>query len=211
MITRFDQFGAIQTKLLPNFENMVPAIQTAIIEDQDPSSSRPLTVSTNVPVPALSTDYHVMVRVLAVALNPNDHKMATHFPMPGNTAGCDFCGVVVGVTPSTGSRMRQKYPAGTRVCGAVFPYRPNDKHNGAFAQFVVVDSRLLLKVPDHWSDLQGAALGGVGWSTVCLAVADPDALALVGTPSKPIQKPLPVLVYGGSTATGTLACQLLAR
>ncbi|TWU75377.1 hypothetical protein ED733_001097 [Metarhizium rileyi] len=129
--------------------------------------------------------------------------------MPENSmAGCDFCGIIHEV----GAKAASIHPRGTRVCGAVFPYHPKGAQNGAFAQFVAADCRLLLRVPDDWTDLEGASLGGVGWSTLCLAFADPEALALTGTPSRPVDRPgHAVLVYGGGTATGTLACQLLAR
>jgi NADPH:quinone reductase-like Zn-dependent oxidoreductase len=74
---------------------------------------------------------------------------------------------------------------------------------------VVVDSRLLVEVPESWSDLEAASLG-VGWSTLCLAFSDPNALGLEGLPTKPThQNQEPILVYGGGTASGTLACQLL--
>ncbi|KKY39952.1 putative zinc binding [Diaporthe ampelina] len=124
--------------------------------------------------------------------------------MPGNIAGCDFCGTVeVAGDAATHS-------PGTRVCGAIFPYKPDEPRSGSFAEFLVADSRLLLRVPGTWDDLQGAALGGIGWSTVCQAISHPDALAPEGLPSSPSEgRSTPVLVYGGSTATGTMACQLL--
>ena len=91
------------------------------------------------------------------------------------------------------------------------PLRPlwYSSHNGAVSQWVVADSRLLLKVPDGWSDTQAAALGAVGWSTVCMAVSDSEALNLPGLPSTPSEKPLSVLVYGSATATGIMAIQML--
>jgi len=172
----------------------------------------PLSVADDIDVPTLSVSspYDVLVRVLAVALNHCDYKMPTHFLSPGNMAGCDFCGVVIGGGPCA------VCDAGMRVCGAVFPYgrraEPGVKDRGAFAEYVAVDSRLLLRIPATWSDLQGAALGGVGWATVGLALSDSQALALAGFPSAPALdlEPEPVLVYGGATATGTMACQLLS-
>lgn len=186
-------------------KNMSRHTQTALIQSSAEAlaGSLPLSVSTTVEVPTHPSDHHVLVRVLAVALNPNDHKMLTHYPMPGNLAGCDYCGVVV----TAGASSLQ--PPGTRVCGAVFPYKPDEPRPGAFAEWLIADSRLLLRVPPAWTDLQGAALGGVGWSTVCLAMTHPEALALEGRPSKPSKKKEAVLVYGGATATGTMACQLL--
>lgn len=204
----------------------LPQVQTAIIQSHNASSSGllPLAVSRFEPVPAVLSPYHVLVRVRAVALNPNDHKMVTHFPIPGNGTGCDFCGIVVSMDKAKDVDavadvqdpvpVHQPLQLGARVCGTAFPYSPCDRKDdqyrvGAFAEYVVTDSRLLLRVPDHWSDLQGAALGGVGWSTVGLAMSSPDALALPGLPSKPAENNRPVLVYGGGTATGTIACQLL--
>jgi NADPH:quinone reductase-like Zn-dependent oxidoreductase len=159
-------------------------MQTAVIQSQiaEYPGSLPLTASEAEQVPALASPYHVLVRILAVALNPNDHKMLTHFPRPGYGAGCDFCGIVERRGNLTGDNTEDieiqghDLDLGTRVCGTVFPYAPVDAgintlpyRTSAFAQFVAVDARLLLRVPSSWTDLQGAALGGVGWSTVALA------------------------------------------
>ncbi|KAI0199878.1 putative alcohol dehydrogenase [Astrocystis sublimbata] len=189
-------------------------VQTAILQASTVGASTvsgglQLEVSTDVPIPELPSPDHVLVRVLAVALNPTDYKSPIFFPAPGQPVGSDFCGLVV---KCGGSRAAELQP-GTRVCGAVFPYAPDTKGariaSGAFSEWVVADSRLLVRVPPTWNDLQGAALGGIGWGTVALALSDKDALDLQGSPSKPADTPLPVVVYGGATATGTMACQLL--
>ncbi|KAF4614410.1 hypothetical protein G7Y89_g15327 [Cudoniella acicularis] len=193
-----------------------PQLQTAIVQTQEPSlptSSLRLTVSHSVPIPALPSLNHVLVRVLAVALNPTDFKMVTYFPQPGTNVpiGCDFCGVV----EEAGSEATlTSFPRGTRVCGGLFPYgrteRKEDAISGAFAQWVAADVSQLLRVPPTLNDLQGAAIGGICWGTCVLALfADPEALALQGRPSRPDEKNIPVVVYGGATATGTMACQLL--
>lgn len=184
-------------------KNMAPKTQTSLVIQRDSSENGlPLAVSHSAPIPGLASPHHVLVRVLTVALNPNDHKMMRHFPMEGNTAGCDFCGIVDVAGESSTCAV------GTRVCGAAFPYKPGDT-GGSFAQYLAVDSRLLVRVPASWDDLQGAAFGGVGWSTLSMAFSDSEALALSGTPDSPVEKKQPVLVYGAATATGTLACQLL--
>lgn len=173
------------------------------------STGLPLVVNRSAPVPKVPSEHYVLVRVLAVALNPNDHKMVMHFNMPGSITGSDFCGIIEEAGDDDRASAA-RFPAGTRVCGALFPYNPEDPDNGAFAQWCVVDSRLLVKVPDSWNDFEAASLG-VGWSTVSLAFSDPDALGIEGLPTTPShQSKDPVLVYGGATATGTLACQLLA-
>lgn len=63
---------------------------------------------------------------------------------------------------------------------------------------------------DTVSPLQAATLG-TAIATCILALWSSDALGLSGTPEFPNipDKPIPVLVYGGSTATGTIAIQLL--
>ncbi|KAI1374303.1 GroES-like protein [Hypoxylon crocopeplum] len=179
--------------------------QTAVVQSKTPprESGIPLAVVGSRPLPRLTTPYHVLVRVLAVGLNPTDHKMITHFYMEGNTAGCDFCGVIQEAGPQS------LYAVGTRVAGADFPYRPDNPYNGAFAEYAAADSRHLLRIPDSMTSLQGAAIGAIGWGTAALAISDPEALNLPGLPSKPSEKALPVLVYGGATATGIMAIQML--
>lgn len=190
----------------------LPATQTAVIQapQAESSSSLPVGITHEALIPELPTPNHVLVRVLAVALNPTDYKMPKHFPMPASTIGCDFCGIVMAASfDETRDRVSLIEP-GTRVCGAIYGYNPAQPHNGAFAEYVAADARLLLRVPQSWTDLQGAALGGIGWGTVGLVLWDPNALALEGRPEEPTEKKTPVLVYGGATATGTMACQILS-
>ena len=183
----------------------IPDLQIAVIQSKSPlrKSELPLIVSRSRPILDLPSPNHCLVRVLAVALNPTDYKMIAHFYMEGNTAGCDFCGTI----ETAGSSAL--FNPGDRVCGAEFSYRPNSPVNGAFSQYVVVDSRHMLRVPEIWSDVQAAGLGVIGWGTACLALSDPEALNLPGVPSKPAEKSIPVLVYGGATATGIMAIQML--
>lgn len=194
------------------------ATQTAIIQaaaapkpDSTKAAAAPLSlaVSHTVPMPPLPTPPgHVLVRVLAVALGPNDFKMPAYMPDPGATAGCDYCGVVVATSPADDSHSHKE---GDRICGSVFAYNPALPLDGAFAQFAIVDARLALRVPGSWTDAQAAALGGVGWTTAALALWGEGMLALKGRPSRPVTGPAsePVLVYGGATASGTMASQLL--
>ena len=192
--------------------------QTAIIQTDAAAAAAPegpkaplsLTISYTVPMPSLPPPPgHVLVRVLAVALNPNDFKMPTYLPDPGATAGCDYCGVVLAT--SSPSDTSHAYKEGDRICGSVFAYNPAHTLDGSFAQFAVVDARLALRVPGSWSDAQAAAMGGVGWTTAALALWGEGMLALKGRPSRVVTgtEAEPVLVYGGATASGTMALQLL--
>lgn len=166
------------------------------------------TISRDRPIPTIQGPYDVLVRVLAVALNPTDYKMPDYHPVPGAIMGCDFTGIIV----EAGDRVENHTP-GTRVCGPMHGSNPGNPDSGAFTEYLIQDARLLVRIPESWSVLEGAALGGVGWVTVALAME--DSLQLTGTPSQPAPPRSdgtrrPVLVYGGATATGTMACQLLA-
>lgn len=188
-----------------------PQVQTAIIQADAagfPTDRLAVVVSHNVPVPTLTSANQVLVRVLAVALNPSDFKMIKYFPQPGTNTpiGCDFCGVVEDARGD--DDLLASFPKGTRVAGTEFPY--GTTVGGSFAQWLVADATQLLRVPDGLTDLQGAAIGGLCWGTGVVALfGDPDALCLPGSLTRPAEKSYPVLVYGAATATGTMACQML--
>ncbi|KAI0097729.1 putative alcohol dehydrogenase [Nemania sp. FL0031] len=219
----------------------LPRRQKAILQSSGQASPLPLQLSDDVAVPILSSPHDILVRVLAVALNHCDYKMPINFLVSGGMAGCDFCGVIVamgreaathdwcgigtrvcgGVFPY-GRSGKATPPAGFEPVSPIGVTGENraegaagadtaEFRSGAFAEYVTVDSRLVLGVPTEWSDFQGAALGAVGWGTVGLAISDPEALAIDDLPSAPASTAQrePVLVYGGATATGTMACQLL--
>lgn len=159
-------------------------------------------VNSIMPLPRLLTGM-VLIKTAAVALNPADYKMPKYFPSPGATSGLDFSGTVVRVSYPISAPIQ----VGDRVCGAVHGSNPIDHATGAFADYVRVDADLLLKIPTSMTWERAAAVGGVGHGALCIALW--ESLGLPGRPEKPTTIPLPVLVFGGSTATGTLAIQLL--
>ncbi|KAH6880011.1 alcohol dehydrogenase GroES-like domain-containing protein [Thelonectria olida] len=180
--------------------------QTCLVQPSD-SQNSPV-ISRFHFTPELKEPHDVLVRVSVVALNPTDYKMPQFHPTPHSIMGCDFMGWVVERGPAVAD-----VRVGTRICGVVHGSNPANPGNGAFAEYLVTDSRLVLRLPDHWSDLEGAALGGTGWITMGLSIT--DLLGLAGLPSKPASlrkdgSREPVLVYGGATASGTMACQLLS-
>ena len=75
--------------------------------------------------------------------------------------------------------------------------------SGAFAEHITTKGDLQLKIPDHLSFEEAATLG-VGVITVGQGLYQSLGLPL---PNKPSENALPVLIYGASTATGTLAVQ----
>jgi NADPH:quinone reductase-like Zn-dependent oxidoreductase len=184
--------------------------QVCLVQAQD--STSPLSLSYSIPVPTIQKPHEVLVRVSAVALNPIDWKLPHYFPMPNSIVGCDFSGIIV----ARGDAVAD-LDIGQHVCGAViFTPTPERSLNGAFARILVADARTLLSVPPEWTDLQAAALGGVGWYTAGQVFYDQDALQLTGRPSSPAPlradgSRVPILVYGGATASGTMMCQWLSR
>ncbi|KAL1966312.1 hypothetical protein VTN77DRAFT_4665 [Rasamsonia byssochlamydoides] len=168
----------------------IPSIQRAIIADSNGS----LTLSNNAPVPALQGDM-ILVKTAAVALNPVDAKMTGKRATPGAVSGFDFAGVVValGVKESN-----SRFKIGDRVCGAVTGQNPLDLTEGSFAEYIGARVHATLKIPDHMS-FEDAATLGVGIGTVGLALFRSLNPAPRAT----------VLVHGASSATGTLAIQIL--
>src|SRR5207248_2160737 len=122
----------------------------------------------------------------------------------GAIAGTDFAGTVVAV----GSKVQTATPVavGDRVCGAVQGMHSLTPSVGAFAGYVGATDVVVMKMPDAMSFEQGASLGS-GIGTMGLALF--HSLQVPGYPTAPATQAKIVLVYGGSTATGTLAIQLL--
>ncbi|KAI4160857.1 MAG: hypothetical protein LQ342_005382 [Letrouitia transgressa] len=157
-----------------------------------------LTNSSGIPQPR---DDEVLVRIVCVAVNPVDGKSADLSPTPGATVGCDFSGQLVRI----GSSVKQNLSTGDAVCGCVFGNNPDELDNGAFAEYVAVPGDLVFRIPSGMSYSTAATLG-VGMATVGMALYRTLKLPLPG--SRP-EEPDFVLVYGGGTATGTLAIQML--
>jgi NADPH:quinone reductase-like Zn-dependent oxidoreductase len=180
----------------------MPSLQTmntAIVGLEDGN----LGLRDDVEVPSLEDDM-ILVQNMAVALNPIDMKMVGKMGTPGAVAGMDFAGEVIAV----GANVRTAAPirVGDRVCGAVPGMHALTPLVGAFATIVGAADITTMKVPEAMSLEEAASLGS-GMGTIGLALF--RSLQVPGSPKNPAEKPVDVLVYGGSTATGTLAIQLL--
>ncbi|KAK4201206.1 Enoyl reductase LovC [Triangularia verruculosa] len=174
----------------------IPTTQTALVG----SASGDIVLSYNVPVPSLEHDM-ILVKTVAISVNPVDTKMIGAYVTPGSIAGCDFAGEVV----ATGSAVTNLF-IGDRVCGAVMGMNPNHPDVGAFANYVGARADRVLRIPSSLPYHDGAALA-TSFMTAGLALF--NSLKLPGSPLHPTANAKPVLVYGGSTATGTAALQLL--
>ena len=79
--------------------------------------------------------------------------------------------------------------------------------NGAFSQYVRAYPALTMKIPESMS-FEAAASLATGLSTAGLALFRSLQIP-ASLDQPPVREPFFVLVYGGSTATGTIAVQLL--
>lgn len=153
-------------------------------------------------IPKLRDDY-ILVRVRAVAINPTDWKHIDYLASPGARVGCDYAGVVEEV----GKKVTKNFKKGDRVSGFVHGANKNNHEDGAFGEIITAKGDLQIHIPDNMSFEEAATLG-VGISTVGQALYQTMKLPLP-TDTEGIRKSAgtPILVYGGSTATGSLAIQ----
>lgn len=128
--------------------------------------------------------------------------MPARVSCPGATDESDFSGTIVQV-----GELVTASSIGDRVVGAMHGSNPIDMSSGAFTEYIVTDSDLLWRVPDFVSWEEAAAIGWAVVGSVLITLF--HSLKLAGSPEEPIEKPAYVLVYGDSTASGTLATQLL--
>ena len=143
----------------------------------------------------------VGVKVNTVALNPTDWKHIKGMNKPGLLVGCDFAGTV----EKTGEGYETKWNVGDRICGFVHGGNSLNPEDGAFAEHIVAGADLAFPIPDHWTDEQACTFP-LGALTCGQGLFQELGLA---TPDKPTSSSEPVLIYGGSTATGALGIQLL--
>ncbi|THC94059.1 hypothetical protein EYZ11_006468 [Aspergillus tanneri] len=157
-----------------------------------PSAQRALTagpngefiLSHNAPVAELDPD-SVIIKTSAVALNPVDTKMIGDFVTPGAIFGFDCAGRVVAVGANI-----SHLAVGDLVCGSADGMNRANPRGGAFAEYVSLLGDMTLRIPEFTLPLENAA---------CLGTALASGSV----------EPFPVLIYGGSTSTGTMAIQLV--
>ncbi|KAF2098263.1 zinc-binding dehydrogenase family oxidoreductase [Rhizodiscina lignyota] len=144
----------------------------------------------------------VLIKVETTALNPLDWKLPEFSLSPGSVGGSDFCGTVTAIGSDS---LPKSLLVGDRVCGWVFGSNPQRPGNGAFAEYVTAFSDLVMKVPS-WMSSEDACTLALASATAGQALYWSLQLPL---PTAPAESPFYVLVNGGSTATGTMAIQLL--
>lgn len=142
---------------------------------------------------------YVGVAVKCVALNPTDWKHIDGQNDPGALCGCDYSGVV----ESLGEGYHKQWKKGDRICGMTHGGDRTQHENGAFAEHIMVKADVQFKMPPNMSFEDGATLG-VGILTVGQGMYQAMGLNM---PGNKISHKEYILIYGGSTATGTLGIQ----
>ncbi len=155
-----------------------------------------------VSIPKLRDDY-ILVKTNAVALNPTDWKHIDYLAHPGARVGCDFAGVVEEV----GKKVTKDFKKGDRVCGFCHGANKDYHEDGAFQEHLTAKGDVQIKIPENLSFEEASTLG-VGISTVGQGLYQSLKLPLPND-AEAVQKSsgTPILIYGGSTATGSLAIQ----
>lgn len=151
-----------------------------------------------VPAPKLRADY-ILVKTKAVALNPTDWKHIDFLAEPGARVGCDYAGIVEDV----GSAVAKEFKKGDRVCGFCHGSNAVNHDGGAFQKIITAKGDIQIKIPDILSFEEASTLG-VGITTVGQGLYQSLQLP---EPDRPSSTKVPLLIYGGSTATGALAIQ----
>lgn len=146
----------------------------------------------------------VLVRVAAAAVNPTDlgfrhgGRALPGGAKPPYIPGMDLAGVIDAVGPSAGD-----WQAGDRVMAAVSPWEPG---GGAQAEYRVVASDQLARVPDGWSLTEAATLpmNGMTVRTALdmLALPPGSTLAVTGSAGAVGQYAIQLGVHLGLEVTG---------
>lgn len=152
-----------------------------------------------IPVPEIDED-EVLIKNVAIALNPTDWKHVDFTTNVGTIPGCDFSGTVVQIGKSV-----TNFAVGDHVAG--FTQGGMYKDRGAFAEYVKTPADLVWKVPEGTLTHEEAATFGCAYWTAVQALFNPTRLGLTEPPNRAATSEW-ILIYGGSTSVGLFAVQL---
>jgi NADPH:quinone reductase-like Zn-dependent oxidoreductase len=108
----------------------------------------------------------------------------------------------MGTVVQVGPKVTKNFSPGDRIAGFTHGVNAVEKEDGCFAEYAVAKGDVQCKLPDNLSDEDASTLG-VGVTTVGQGLYQSLGLPLPGAE----KANYPLLVYGGSTATGSLAIQ----
>ena len=150
------------------------------------------------PKPRLRPGY-ILVETKAVALNPADWRQVDYINTAGSLLGGDVAGVVLEVGPGCS----KQWVPGDRICGFVYGGNESELEDGAFAEQVLIMADIGIRIPE-WMTFEEAATMGMGVVTCGQGLFQQMRL---NRPSQGGGDGNLVLIYGGSSATGTLGIQ----
>ncbi|ORY02576.1 oxidoreductase-like protein [Clohesyomyces aquaticus] len=159
---------------------------------------------TSTPIPPLRSPTDLLIKTSAVALNPTDWKHM-EWASGSTTMGCDFSGTIV----SLGSSVNSSFKEGDRVFGAVHGSNVLGHDDGAFAEYVLCDENLCMRVPEGMGFEEAATLG-VGVATVGQGMYQKMGLPWPRSEeSENVEENSmgAILIYGGSSAMGAYGIQ----
>jgi NADPH:quinone reductase-like Zn-dependent oxidoreductase len=107
---------------------------------------------------------------------------------------------------AVGPNVKKTFKKGDRVAGFLHGSNAARPNGGAFAEYVIAKGDLQFLIPDSMS-FEAAATFGVGLTTVGQNLYQSMELPFPGEPTDDSEG-MNILIYGGATATGTLAIQL---
>ena len=153
------------------------------------------------PIPKPRPGY-VLVEPRAVALNPTDWKHIDRMNTKDCLLGCDYGGVVT----ELGTGYTKDWKVGDRLCGFVNGRNHDYPEDGSFAEKIMVKADIQMRIPDYLSFEDGSTLG-VGLITCGQGLFQQMGLNFPDQPAANAEGEV-ILIYGGSSATGTLGIQL---
>lgn len=154
------------------------------------------------PLPKLRPGY-LAVDVKAIALNPADWKHVDRSFLNHRNclSGCDYAGVVAEI----GQGYSKSWAVGDRICGFVHGGNQHQVEDGAFAERIVVKADIQMRIPEAMPFETAAALG-VGVVTCGQGLFQQMGLRTPTLSNGDVEK-ANILIYGGSSATGSLGIQ----
>ncbi|WVQ98438.1 hypothetical protein IAU59_005562 [Kwoniella sp. CBS 9459] len=148
-------------------------------------------------VPELGEN-QVLVKVEYAAVNPAEWKFAAHISTAGVIQGADFSGTLV----KQGNNLKVPLDLGAKVAG--FVQGGLNKDEGAFAQYLKIDSDLLWKVPEGFR-MEDAATIGLAWLTASQVIFSSQKHEL---PPHKVSPNTWYIVYGASSSVGLFAVNI---
>lgn len=106
----------------------------------------------------------------------------------------------MGTVVKLGPNVTRDWKSGDRIAGVIHGCNKCDLTEGSFAEYALVREGIQMKVSSNLSDAEAATVG-VAVSTVGLCLYQQLSLPWPGSVSADCW----ILIYGGSTATGSIA------